>query len=273
MTDAECVRFLQWALPRLRLRWPGLRRVRTQVCKRLARRMRALGLSNLSQYRAYLERIPDEWAVMDGFCRITISRFYRDRDVFEQLCGPVLHMFARRAQRSGESKLEAWSIGCASGEEPYSLALCAKLAEDPVVATTKLHILATDVDPVLLARARTGCYPWSSLKDLPHAWLERAFAVIDKHHCLRPEFRQPVELCQQDIRSTMPHTVFHLILCRNLIFTYFAQTLQETLLQQLLTHLLAGGVLVVGKHESLPRMLPGLEPLPAPLGMYRYRGK
>jgi chemotaxis protein methyltransferase CheR len=79
MSDSQCVVFLQWALPRLRVRWAGFRKVRRQVCRRVWRRARELGLADLVAYRAYLEEHPEEWALLDSMARITISRFYRDR--------------------------------------------------------------------------------------------------------------------------------------------------------------------------------------------------
>lgn len=85
MTDAECVAFLQWALPRLHLRWAGFRRVRRQVCRRIDRRRAALGLANTAAYRSVLEATPGEWAVLDGLCRVTISRFARDHAVWSEL--------------------------------------------------------------------------------------------------------------------------------------------------------------------------------------------
>lgn len=78
MRNAECVALLRWALPRLGLRWPGFRRVRRQVCKRIARRIKELGLADVAAYRERLECAPEEWPEFDSLCRITISRFYRD---------------------------------------------------------------------------------------------------------------------------------------------------------------------------------------------------
>src|SRR5687767_6728995 len=117
--DAQCVGFLQWALPHVRMRWEGFRRVRRQVCRRIERRRRELGLDGLPAYRLYLEQHPDEWPVLDSLCRVTISRFYRDRGVFAFLEGEVLPAVAQGAVRDGRQALEAWSAGCASGEEPY----------------------------------------------------------------------------------------------------------------------------------------------------------
>ena len=90
MKNTECIAFLQWALPRLALRWRGFRRVRGQVCKRIDHRIRALGLSGPAAYMAYLNDQSSEWAMLDTLCRISISRFYRDRPVFDYLGGTVL---------------------------------------------------------------------------------------------------------------------------------------------------------------------------------------
>jgi len=103
--NTECVAFLQWALPQMRMRWPGFRKVRRQVCRRIGQRLRELGLPNLTAYRACLQRNPAEWQILDGACRITISRFYRDRGVFGSLektvlPGSVVHREKRRTPSS-----------------------------------------------------------------------------------------------------------------------------------------------------------------------------
>ena len=98
MNDLDCVQFLQWALPMMRMRWPGFRKVRRQVCKRVDRRLRRLGLVDVTAYRAYLDDHPDEWSQLDQLCRIPISRFYRDRGVFDLLRDDVLPSLAAAAR-------------------------------------------------------------------------------------------------------------------------------------------------------------------------------
>lgn len=83
MRNQELVAFLQWALPRLRLRWEGFRKVRRQVGKRLGRRLAELKLNTLDQYRDQLQNDPAEWSRLDELCHITISCFYRDKGVFD----------------------------------------------------------------------------------------------------------------------------------------------------------------------------------------------
>lgn len=260
MKDAECVELLQWALPRLELRWSGFRRVRRQVCRRIDRRRTELGLETTGEYRAYLEAHPDEWSRLDSLCRISISRFYRDRTVFELLERDVLPALAHAALRSGRDRLRCWSAGCASGEEPFSLNLVWLLRVRGRFPGVDLHIQATDADPGLLERARRACYPASALKDLPYDWLELAFDRTNAEYRLRPEFRRGIDFDHQDIRTRMPAGPFDLVLCRNLVLTYFEETLQRRVLARLERRLAPGGILVVGRRESLPEGIAGLAP-------------
>jgi hypothetical protein len=111
MTNHDCIHFLQWSLPRLRMHWPGFRRVRGQVCKRISARVRELALADATAYRSHLEQHPDEWQVLDSLCRITISRFYRDAEVYRFLEQDVIPRLAQDALSRGESVLKCWSIG------------------------------------------------------------------------------------------------------------------------------------------------------------------
>lgn len=100
---ADCMEFLRCALPQLGLRWPGFRKVRRQVCKRIKRRMGDIWITDLAGYRAFLKTDPMamEWRALDECCHITISRFFGDTHVFQVLRGNVLPYIAARAKREG----------------------------------------------------------------------------------------------------------------------------------------------------------------------------
>jgi chemotaxis protein methyltransferase CheR len=269
MTDRECVAFLQAVLPQLGLRWPGFRKVHKLVCKRLARRLRELSLPGLAAYRELLDRDPSERAALDGLCRIPISRFYRDREVFGDLQEKVLPALAGAACERGQ--LACWSACCASGEEPYTLAVLWRLHLRERFPEIEPRIVATDIDAALLGRARAGCYGASSLKALPPALRTAAFRAEGKQLCIRPEFRM-VEFLEQDVRKEAPRGVFDLILCRNAVLTYFAPHLQQQVMERLATRLRPGGALVIGVHESLPEALAGFEPWPGARAIFRMAG-
>jgi chemotaxis protein methyltransferase CheR len=253
--DADCTSFLQWALPRLSLRWPGFRQVRSQVCKRLRRRLAALGLRELGEYGALLEIDAGEWRRLESLCWISISRFYRDQGVWRCLENDVLPRLAAQALARGDSRLRIWSAGCASGEEPYTLALLFTMGG--VQERCELEIIATDADPHLLERARRACYPRTSLRELPRQW-HGAFETSGDEYCLRPEYRTAVRFLVQDIRQACPAGRFDLILCRNLVFTYFDESLQAAIARRLTELLVPGGFLLLGSQESLPEPVPAL---------------
>jgi chemotaxis protein methyltransferase CheR len=260
MTRAAEVEFLQWALPRLGLRWAGFRRVRAQVCRRVRRRLVALGLDDLAAYRAYLDAHPEEWDVLDALTPITISRFYRDREVFARLEREVVPALAAAALAADRGSVRCWSAGCASGEEAYTLAL---------MGGGRFDILATDIDVTMLDRARTAAYPASSLKELPVARRERGFVRNGELYVLRPEQRRLVTLRRHDVCTPPPDGRFDLVLCSNVAFTYLAAERQHAVLAHLATAVHPGDALVVGLHEALPQSAPEFKPWPRTRAVFR----
>ena len=260
MDNRDCTTFLQWALPQRKLRWPGFRKVRRQVCKRLTRRIRELGLDDLAAYRRRLEADPAEWRAFDECCHITISRFFRDRGVFEVLRKRVLPDIATRVARERRAA-RIWSAGCASGEEPYTLKIIWDREIARAVPGAPVSIVATDVDEAELARARRGCFEPTSLRELPPHLLEEAFDRVGPLYCIKPRHREGVEFLHQDLRSEAPARLFDLILCRYAAFTYFAEALQQHVLSRILDRLAPYGYLAIGTHEQLPSVAPTLQPL------------
>lgn len=305
MRDDDCVRFLQWALPRLGMRWPGFRKVRRQVCRRIVRRMGELGLRSLREYRERLEGEPGEWRALDRLCRVTISRFWRDRETFRALEETVLPAVAGAALEAGSATLDAWSCGCASGEEAYTLSILWHERLRPRFSGLRLRILATDLDLHLLQRAGRAVYPEGAVRELPEelarAGLEavpspvralgggpagsrtgapggaasevgrrrRAGAPTDDLFRIPDRYRAPVHRVLHDVRSDPPAGPFHLILCRNLAFTYFDERLQRAVAHRLARALHPGGALVLGNHEEVPDGVEGLVPWLPGASIYR----
>ena len=269
MKDDDCVRLLQWALPRLHMRWPGFRKVRKRVCKRIGRRLGELGLADGDSYRAYLEANTEEWGRLDGLCRVVVTRYYRDKLVFARLADEVLPNLAAEATAADRDRLRCWSVGSASGEEPYTLAILWHEWLAPRSPGLQLDILGTEVDAELLTRSQKACYPIGTLRDLPVALRDAAFDNVDGQYCLRSVYRERVAFRRQDIRRDLPDGPFDLILCRNLVFTYFDEPLQNRILDRLLTRLRPGGWLVVGTREVLPGPREELVPESERLGLYR----
>ncbi len=238
--DAHADALLRWALPQRGLRWRGFRRNRRQVYRRLRDRITALGLADVAAYRQYLDDHPDEWPELDQLCRVTISRFARDRPMWDAL---VEHELPRRA----------WSAGCGAGEEPYTLVIACAMGGVAV------DVLATDIDDTQLERARIACYRAGALRELPDAWRDAAFDIRDDVACLRDRFRG-VRFAHHDLKTAPPPGPFDLVLCRNLAYSYFDEPAQRAVTASFRAVLRRGGVLVVGADECLPDGAPGFAP-------------
>jgi len=245
--------------------------IETPLTYALPEGLRELALPDLRAYRAHLERNTPEWGVLDTLCWIPISRFYRDKAVFAWLEHAVLPALATRAMARGETELRCWSAGCAAGEEPYTLAMIWRLRVASAFPALRLRVVATDVDPAMIARARAGCYPAHSVKNVPADIVAEAFRRAPAGYSVREEFRGGIEFLVQDIRLAMPGERFHLILCRNVVLTYFDETLQRAILRQMMQRLLPCGAVIFGLSEALPEGV-RLEPWSPRLRVYRHRG-
>ena len=269
MNDDTCEQFLKWALPRLRMTWAGFRKVRRQVCRRIRKRLTALQLTDVGDYQAFLEAYPEEWAVLDTFCRITVSRFYRDKCVFDFLEQTVFPELARSVMSRGRTPLRIWSIGCGSGEEPFSLSLLWKLRLSSLFPQVSREILATDADANMLERAANAVYPAGSLKELPDQFRTNGFERINDLYRLRSEYKNAIDFLHQDVRESKPEGTFHVVMCRNLVFTYFDVELRHEILPQLCQVLESQGAFVIGAKETLPEPNGELMPWSRQFRVYR----
>jgi chemotaxis protein methyltransferase CheR len=269
MRDEECVRFLQQVLPKLHMRWAGFRKVRAQVCKRIHRRIQYLGLDGTDDYCDYLETHRDEWQTLDALCRVTISRFYRDKMMFAFLEQEVLPTLAQQVIARGGDCLKVWCVGSGSGEEPYTIVLVWQLRLQSQFPGLKLQVIATDADPNMIRRAGEACYQYGTVKNLPEEWREQAFARQAENYCLKPEYQSDIRFRVEDVREATPAEEFDLVLCRNLVFTYFDEDQQEEILRRIQAVLRDEGALVIGIHENLPEAIAGFRPWSDRLRVYQ----
>ncbi|KPL17406.1 MAG: hypothetical protein AMJ92_11735 [candidate division Zixibacteria bacterium SM23_81] len=260
MYDQQCVKFLRWSLPQLNYKWQGFRKVRRQVCRRLKRRLEELSISNISGYKDYLSKDQKEWVILDSLLYISISRFYRDREIFDLLKNEILLLLAQRALEE-DREVRCWSAGCCSGEEAYSLQIMWIQAILPrLKSQLRLHVIASDKTSSLLERAKKGIYPEGSVRDLPQEFIQAAFLKTDNGYEIKNYLKTDIEFIEQDIRHQCPEGIFDLILCRNLAFTYFEEDLQRAIIGEVIEKLEPNGFFIVGSQESIPSGIPHLSP-------------
>ncbi len=245
--------FLKRTAALLGLQWRRFQR--RSIKRRVERRFSDLGLSSFQEYFARVEADPGEQQRLSQMLNVTISRFFRDRDVFERLASSILPSVL--GKKEGGS-LRVWVIGCASGEEPYSLALLWKESLEAQWPSIPLCLIATDIDEGLLKRAEQGRYKRSSVGEVPERILQKYFVLEGGSYVLDRAIRDSIEFKRHDILHGEPLSEMDIVLCRNVAFTYFSRSSQVEVLKKIFESLRDGGYMVIGKEESLPLRYPTL---------------
>ncbi|MBM4308470.1 MAG: protein-glutamate O-methyltransferase CheR [Deltaproteobacteria bacterium] len=228
---------------------------RRGIKRKVERRHAQLGLLDFETYLTRIKSDPAEQVYLSTLLTVTISRFFRDKEIFDTLETSILPATLRNREKSD---LNIWSIGCASGEEPYSLSLLWKEKYEKDFPRTRLSILATDIDEGMIERAKKGRYKKSSLREVPDSIIKRYFRIENQFYVVEQTIRESVEFRKQNILEEEPISGMDIVFCRNLAFTYFSKESQIKVLRKIAASLNGKGYLVIGKDESLPLVYPTL---------------
>jgi chemotaxis protein methyltransferase CheR len=218
------------------------------ILRRIYLKVRSRGYKDLGVYYRALSRNPEELEQLFQYLTINVTEFFRNPSAFQYLEKMI---FPRvMAEHSLHGTFEVWSAGCSSGEEPYSLAIALLRAKRRHRIPTSFHVLATDVDKVILARAKTGIYSRESLKNLAEEDIKEFFREEEKGYSISSEVRECVTFRTGDVLKYNPGAMQSLIVCRNLLI-YFARENQEKIISGFSRNLFDGGYLMLGKAETL----------------------
>jgi two-component system CheB/CheR fusion protein len=218
------------------------------VLRRIQRRMGLTGAADLEAYAGYLNKDADEALALANDLMINVTGFFRDPEAWEALrLGVVRPMVEERSQ---EEPIRAWVPACASGEEPYSLAML--IAEEAARVKKKfdVKIFASDTAEKSLALARAGVYPGGIEGDLSAERLERFFDRDEHTYRIKKHLREQVVFAPQDILRDPPFSRVDVATCRNLLI-YLEPEAQRRALALLHFALRDGGYLLLGNSETL----------------------
>lgn len=223
---------------------------RSTLLRRIGRRMQLHRVEALEDYLDLLRDDTDEVAALADEFLITVTNFFRDEAVFARLEADVVpDIFARRA--AGET-VRAWSVGCATGEEAYSIAMllleAAARAPEPVA----VQVFASDLHETSLDRAREGFYPETIAADLSPARLARFFQREKDGYRIAKEVREVVVFAPHDLLSDPPFSKLDLVSCRN-VMIYLQRATQRSVLELFHYALLPERYLVLGTSENVDR--------------------
>ena len=218
--------------------------------RRIAIRMRSTRCRDAAEYCNLLRQSPQELDLLQKALTIHVSQFFRNPSMFDKLRDDVLPGLFSSCEKNGTGQLRFWCLGCASGEEPFSLAILLKEYFSKELRRVQAIIHGTDIDAETIQAARQGEYNEDRLKEVPANLKERYFRQNGSRFRLVPEIAEMVIFLQGDITRTSKYVPNDLVVCRNTLI-YFTRHDQEQILHGIADILPAGGILVLGKSETL----------------------
>ena len=240
------------------------------VYRRIERRMGIHQIDRIAGYVRYLQENSQEVELLFKELLIGVTSFFRDPAAWEQLQAEAIP--ALLASRPAGVTLRAWSAGCSTGEEAYSLAMTFKEALGQVRATGSftLQIFATDLDRDAIDKARQGIYPANIAADVPPERLRRFFIEEGNGYRVGKEIREMVTFATQNVIMDPPFTKLDILICRNLLI-YLTPELQKKLLPLFHYSLKADGILFLGSAESISTFTDLFAPLNIKSRLFRRR--
>lgn len=220
--------------------------------RRIAARLRNLDLHSYRQYSEYLDGHEGEYAKLLDALTINVTDFYRDSMVFDIFREQIVPDMLAEKSRSRHRMIRAWSAGCATGEETYSIAMSFLDGMQAQRDTFLLSVLGTDLDEHALEVARTATYSADKLSHIPQEHQVRYIETHGDTFEIRPEVRRHVKFRPLNLFTDKPISVVDVIFCRN-VFIYFSREQQEAVLDRFWSALARGGYLVLGRSEKLSK--------------------
>lgn len=230
---------------------------RASLMRRVRHQMQQVNVGGFDDYHDYLQVHPEEFTALFNTILINVTSFFRDEEAWKLLTGKVLPELLTAL---GDQPVRAWSAGCASGQEAYSLAMVLAEAIGLSAFRERVKIYATDVDEDALTIARQATYTDKELRGLPDGFLDRYFEPSNGRYGFRKDLRRNVIFGRNDLVQDAPISRIDLLACRNALMYFNAET-QSKIVSRLGFALKPDGVLFLGKAEMLLNHTATFEPL------------
>ena len=229
---------------------------RELVIARLSKRIRQLGMKSVGDYLNYVreEQTQRELITMLDALSTNLTSFWRESQHFEYVAKVIVPRMMERTRQTDDFRIRAWSAGCSSGEEPYSLAMVIMAALDRPIRWD-IKLLATDLSTRMLAIAREGLYSPERVKPLPQdlrmRYLIAEESEVGRRFRVSDEIKALVSFARLNLMETWPmRGPMDFIFCRN-VMIYFDKPTQAKLVHRFYDLLKPSGTLLIGHSESL----------------------
>ncbi len=218
------------------------------LARRIRKRMSTLGLEGYGAYQDYLEVHPEEFATLFNTILINVTSFFRDPHSWDVVRTSIIPQILSSKQPA--DPIRAWSAGCASGEEAYTIAMLLAEAVGLEEFRARVKIYATDVDEDALSAARHASYSARQVETVPPHLLERYFERSDGSYTFRKDLRRQIIFGRHDLISDAPISRIDLLVCRNTLMYFNAET-QAKVFSRFHFALNDGSFLFLGRAETM----------------------
>jgi two-component system, chemotaxis family, CheB/CheR fusion protein len=221
---------------------------RSSLMRRVNKRMQVVEIAGYDNYLDYLQVHPEEFNELFNTLLINVTSFFRDRPAWDYISQEIIPRIL--AAKGSTEPIRAWSVGCASGEEAYTIAIVLAMAVGIDQFQERVKVYATDVDEEALAHARQATYSAQDLEALPPDQIESFFEKNENRYTFRKDLRRSVIFGRHDLIQDAPISKIDLLVCRNTLM-YFNVETQSRILTRFHFALRDGGFLFLGKAEML----------------------
>jgi chemotaxis protein methyltransferase CheR/type IV pilus assembly protein PilK len=264
MDNAQYVQWTELLEARTGIRLPEKRR--SFLVTNVGMRMRELGFDDYQQYFEHIntgQRGKVEWDRLVHHLTVHETRFLRHEETLALITTKVLPQKIQDCPKKPLT-INAWSVGCASGEEPYSIAMAIDDHMQRLGCDYYLGVIGSDISRSALAVGRQGLYTFKQVKNIKPHWLQKYFnRTADGKYQVAGDLRQRVCFTQTNVldMGKMPIGYMDIIVCQNLLI-YYERQRREAIVNNLINYLAPGGILILAVGELLNWCHPDMERFP-----------
>uniref|UniRef100_A0A0C1R1P3 protein-glutamate O-methyltransferase n=1 Tax=Tolypothrix bouteillei VB521301 TaxID=1479485 RepID=A0A0C1R1P3_9CYAN len=220
---------------------------RSSLMRRFRHRMESINIDTYESYLEYLQYHSQEYLALLDDVLINITSFFRDRNAWDYLAAEVIPKII--ASKQPDEPIRAWSAGCATGQEIYSLLVLLAEALGLEACRQRVRCFATDTDEAALWHARRATYSSKDIIDIPAQLLQKYFEHTETGYVFHPELRRTIIFSPHDLTQNAPMSKIDLLICRNVLI-YFNPDAQASVLTRFHFALNNTGFLFLGKAET-----------------------
>lgn len=223
---------------------------RSYLERRTLTRLRANGCASYVEYRALLKKDESEQTRLLQALTVNLSGFFRDAEVWRTFANKITPDLIQRKRTKRHRLIRIWSAGCATGEEPYSIAMVLDRALGQDRPGYLVSIYGTDIDEDAIAAAKRGVYPLERATGVPPQFAAHYLRPVRQGVAVSPQLHSMVKFKALNLFADNMLKVVDVVFCRNVLI-YFTRQQQARLLEYFDHALVPNGVLIIGKTEKL----------------------